>query len=36
LKDNTATLRSVISLNKGRTVTRAGSEGKRKPQIDDM
>jgi hypothetical protein len=36
LKANTATLRSVISLNKGRTVTRAGSEGKRKPQIDDM
>jgi hypothetical protein len=36
LKSNTATLRSVISLNKGRAATRAGSEGKRKPQIDDM
>jgi hypothetical protein len=36
LKANTATLRSVISLNKGRAATRAGSKGKRKPQIDDM
>jgi hypothetical protein len=36
LKANTATLRSVISLNKGRAATRAGSEGKRKPRIDDM
>jgi hypothetical protein len=36
LKANTATLRSVISLNKGRAATRAGSKGKRMPQIDDM
>jgi hypothetical protein len=36
LKANTATLRSVISLNQGRAATRAGDEGKRKPQIDDM
>jgi hypothetical protein len=36
LKANTATLRSVISLNKGRAATRAGTKGKRMPQIDDM
>jgi hypothetical protein len=35
-KANTATMRSVISLNKGRVATRARVEGKRKPQIDDM
>jgi hypothetical protein len=36
LKAYTTTLRSVISLNEGRAATRAGSEGKREPQIDDM
>jgi hypothetical protein len=36
LKANTTTLRSVVSLNNGRAVTRAGDEGKREPRIDDM
>jgi hypothetical protein len=36
VKANTSTLRSVISLSQGRAATRAGAEGKRKPQIDDM
>jgi hypothetical protein len=36
LKANTSTLRSVISLGKGRIATRAGSEGKREPRINDM
>jgi hypothetical protein len=36
LKANTATLRSVISLNQGRVATRTGNGGKRIPQIDDM
>jgi hypothetical protein len=36
LKMNTATMRSVISFGKERTATRAGVEGKRKPQINDM
>jgi hypothetical protein len=36
VKANTSTLRSVISLSKGRAATRAGGEGKREPQIDDM
>jgi hypothetical protein len=36
LKANTATLRSVVSLSKGRVATRASGESNRKPKIDDM
>jgi hypothetical protein len=36
LKSNTVTSRSVISLNEKEAATRASSENKRKPQIDDM
>jgi hypothetical protein len=36
LKANTTTMRSVISLNQGRSATRAVVDEKRKPQKDDM
>jgi hypothetical protein len=36
LKTNTATMRSVISLNQGRAATRAVGNDSRKPQKDDM
>jgi hypothetical protein len=36
LKANTATMRSVISLDQGRTATRAIGNDSRKPQKDDM
>jgi hypothetical protein len=36
LKVNTATMRSVISLNQGRAVTRAVGNDSRKPQKDDI